>query len=238
MILILASIVDAAAAAFAEEFAVSANVSLMTCRDLAASRIALRHPNFAASTLTIGGREISVREITGIINLLPAVFPEELVFYPPWEQEYQAAEFHALLTFLLSNIDRPVINRPAAGSLAGPIVNPVAWYHLAWRAGIRVSSISIDTTDFINPFAASLVSATAFEVSCLGGSILSPSETAADHDTLALSRLANVEYLRAVYEKAANGNPELVMIRTVPDLSSDATRRALIDFFARQPERA
>jgi len=237
VILILASIVDAAAAAFAEEFAVAASVSLMTCRDLAASRIALHHPNFAASTLTIGGREVSVREIGGIINLLPAVFPEELFFYPPWEQEYQAAEFHALLTFLLSSIDAPVINRPAGGSLAGPFVNPVAWYHVAWRAGIPLSSISIDTTDFVNPFAAS-VSATAFEVSCLGGRILLPSETAADRDTLTLSRLANVEYLRAVYEKTANGNPELAMIRTVPDLSSAVTRRALIDFFARQSKRA
>jgi hypothetical protein len=237
MILVLASIVDAPAAAFAEEFAVEANVSLMTCRDLAASRIELRHPNFAASTLTIGGKQISVREINGIINLLPAIFPEELFFYPPEEQEYQAAEFHALLTFLLSASDRPVINRPAGGSLAGPFVNPLAWYHVARRAGVPLCSIGIDTDDFVNPFAAP-VSATAFEVSCLGGSILSPSATVADRHTVALSLLAKVEYLRAVYERTANGNPELAMVRTVPDLSSAATRRALIDFFAQQSARA
>jgi hypothetical protein len=236
MILILASIVDAAAAAFAEEFAAAASVSLMTCRDLAASRIALRHPDFAVSTLTIGGKQISVREISGIINLLPAVFPEELFFYPPEEQEYQAAEFHALLTFLLSGIDGPVINRPTGGSLAGPFLNPLAWYHVARRAGVPLCSISIDTDDFVNPFAVP-VSATAFEVSCLGGSILSPSGTAADRNTLALSSVANVEYLRAVYERTANGNLELAMIRTVPDLSSAATRRALMDFFAQQFKR-
>lgn len=233
MILVLASIVDAAAAAFAEEFADAANVSLMTCRDVAASSIALHHPKFVDSTMTIGGREISVREIGGVINLLPAVFPEELFFYPPSEQEYQAAEFHALLTFLLSSIDAPVVNRPAGGSLSGPFVNPVAWYHVACCAGVPVYSISIDTDDFVNPFTAP-VSATAFEVSCLGGCILSPSGTAADQGTLALSHLANVEYLRAVFDKGANGNPELIMIRTVPDIGSAATRRALIDFFTRQ----
>jgi hypothetical protein len=236
MILILASMVDAAAAAFAREFA-DAGTRSVTCRDLAENKAELRYPGFAASTLEIGGQTISVREITGIINLLPAIFPEELIFYPPEEREYQAAEFHALLTFFLTSIRAPVINRPAAGSLVGPFVNPIAFYHLAQRVGVPASSINIDTDHFVNPFTAPR-SDTAFEVSCLGGRILAPSGTTADLDTLALSRQAKVEYLRAVYDNSGNGRPELVMVHTVPDVQRVATRRALIDFFARDCGRA
>jgi len=234
MILILASIVDAAAAAFAREFADTVRSSVVTCRDLAENKTILRYPDFAASTVEIGGRPISVCEIAGIVNLLPAVFPEELTFYPSEEREYQAAEFYALLTFFLSSVRAPVINRPAAGGLVGGFVNPIAWYHLAQRVGVPVSSINVDTDDFVKPFIA-FQSATVFEVSCLHGRILAPSGTAADLDTVELARHAKVEYLRAVYENTGSGRPELAMVHTIPDLHSAATRRALIDFFARDP---
>jgi hypothetical protein len=237
MILILASIVDAAATLFAKEYADAAALSVLTCRDLAENRLVLRYPDFAASTLEIGGRVVCVDEIAGVINVLPAVFPQELVFYPPEEQEYQAAEFHALLTFFLASIRSPVINRPAAGSLAGPYVNPLSWHHLAQRLGIPVSSINVDTDNFVNPLTRPR-SAAAFEVSCLAGRILAPSGTEADRHILALSRHAKVEYLRAVFEKTGSGSPELAMVRTVPDLGNAATRRALIDFFAQDSGRA
>jgi hypothetical protein len=229
--LILASIVDAAASTFARELADTATSRVLTCRDLAENRLVVRHPDFAASTLTVGDREISIDEISGVLNLLPAVFPEELIFYPPEEQDYQAAEFHALLTFLLNRLACPVVNRPAGGSLAGAFVSPLSWRHLAWRAGIPAAPLDVDTDDVAIPFRPPR-SSTAVEVRCLAGRVLAPSGTAADHYSLLLARHAGTDYLRALYDNAGGGAPELVMVSTVPDLGNIDERRALIELFA------
>src|SRR5258708_1980427 len=112
MILVLASIGDESADAFAHEFPAD-TAAVFTCFNLAGERSSLPHPAFSDSTITAGGRKIGVGEIEGVINLLPAVFPGELVFYAPEEREYQAAEFHALLVFFLSSLKCPVLNRPS-----------------------------------------------------------------------------------------------------------------------------
>ena len=229
MILVLASLADRDAVAFAKEFADAAAISVLTCRDLAENRTVLRYPDFASSTLTVGGRKITIDEIEGVINVLPAVFPEELVFFPPEEREYQAAEFHALLTFFLSGLPCPVVNRPAAGCLSGPYVNPIGWYHLAQRMGIPVSPIRLDTENFVNPFAVS-AEKPVIAVTCLGDRVIAPSGTAADRDTIALSRQAKVDYLTALYTASEAGRPELAAVRAVPDLRDGVTRRALIDY--------
>jgi len=229
VILVLASLADRDAVAFAKEFADAAAISVLTCRDLAENRTVLRYPDFASSTLTVDCRKIAIGEIEGVINVLPAVFPEELVFFPPEEREYQAAEFHALLTFFLSGLPCPVVNRPAAGCLSGPYVNPIGWYHLAQRMGIPVSPIRLDTENFVNPFAVS-AEKPVIAVTCLGDRVIAPSGTAADRDTIALSRQAKVDYLTALYTASEAGRPELAAVRAVPDLRDGVTRRALIDY--------
>jgi hypothetical protein len=229
VILVLASLADQDAVAFAKEFADAAAISVLTCRDLAEDHTVLRYPDFASSTLTIDCRKIAIGEIEGVINVLPAVFPEELVFFPPEEREYQAAEFHALLTFLLSSLPCPVVNRPAAGSLSGPCLNPIGWYHLAQGLGIPVSPIQLDTDNFNNPFAARRADPT-IAVTCLGDRVITESGTTGDRDTIALSRQAKVDYLTALYTASKAGRPELAAVRAVPDLRDMVIRRALIDY--------
>jgi len=232
MLLVLASIVDAAAAAFAEQLADAAAVSVITCRDLAEHATNLRFPGFEASSLTVRGQVLPVATITGVINLLPAVFPGELVFYPPEEQEYQASEFHALLAFFLTALAVPVVNRASALSLNGPFANPLGWHHLARDLGLPVAAIRLDSDHFINPFAVP-AGAEAVEASCLGGQLIAPSGGAAGAHTLALARAARVEYLRAVYLPAARGRVRFLSAHVAPDLRHAATRQALWDYFAR-----
>jgi hypothetical protein len=234
MILVLASIVDEAAVAFARELANVASASVLTCRDLAEERTVLRHPDFHASSLSVGAAEFPVARIDGVINLLPVVFPDELFFYPPEERQYQASEFHALLTFLLSALSCPVLNRPTPSALCGPYANFMGWHHLASRMGIAVSPMRLDTDDLAQPFTARRAGS-GFEVSCLGERLICASGTAADQNTVALARRAKVEYLRATYENREQGLPRLVSASAVPDIRSAATRRALVNFFERSP---
>jgi hypothetical protein len=231
MILVLAGIVDEAAASFARELASEAAVSLVTCADLASAPLNVRHPDFEASTITVRGDTISVRELAGVVNLLPAVVPHELIFYDEAEREYQAAEIHALLTFFLSSLACPVINRPTAASLTGPFLNPLGWRPLARSSGVALAGLDVRSDVFANPF---LVPSgcEAIEVACLGNRLIRPSGTVADAHTLTLARRGGVEYLRAVYARDANGDVRYLTAHTTPDVKSAATRAALADYFA------
>jgi hypothetical protein len=225
VILVVASRASDAAAAFAGE----CGGLLLTCRDLAERPLVVHHPSFERSTLGAGGRQVEVGELTGAVNLLPVVFPEELVSYAPEERAYQAEEFDALLAFLLSALPCPVVNRPAGASLCGRASSVVGWYPLARRLGLPVASIEIDTARFENPFRNGRPRAT---VECLGGAIIASAGTAADRGTLALAAAAGLEYLKAVYDEGPGG-PELFAAHAVPDVTSPRTRSALVEFLGR-----
>jgi hypothetical protein len=231
MILVLSSIIDEAAAAFARELASDATASLITCTDLACAALNLHHPTFDASTITVTGETISVGRLAGVVNLLPVVLPDELIFYDEAEREYQAAEIHALLTFFLSSLPCPVINRATATSLTGPFHNPLGWRQLARSLGIAVSRIAMRSDAFANPFTVP-ADGGSIEVECLGNRVIAPSGTVADAQTLTLARHGGVEYLRAVYVRDASGDVRYLTAHTTPDVKSPPTRGAIADYFA------
>ncbi|HEY7392539.1 MAG TPA: hypothetical protein VH640_28725 [Bryobacteraceae bacterium] len=231
MILVLASAVNEDARTFASELSSVTAASVLTCRDLAEEPSDFRYPDFQASSLTVRGRKIAVQEIEGLVNLLPVVLPDELFFYPPEEREYQAAEFHALLTFFLSALACPVVNRPSPQSLNGPCSSAIAWRCFAKREGLAVAPIKLDTDDTRHFFDARRPEQI-IEVSCLGGRLIDSSGTDADWTTVELARKAKVEYLRAVFEDCGE-SPRLLTASGIPDVRNAATRRALAGYFGR-----
>jgi len=233
MILVLASIVDEAAAAFASELGSATVASLLTCADLASAPLNLHHPNFEASTITVGGEAISVGLLTGVVNVLPVILPDEILFYDEAEREYQAAEMHALLTFFLTRVACPVINRATATSLTGPFLNPFGWRQLARSLGIAVANLQMRSDPSVNPFAVPAGS-DSVEVACLGSRVIVTSNTLADERTIALAQRAGVEYLRVVYLRDGNDDLRYLTAHTIPDLSSAPTRAEIAEYFARR----
>ena len=231
MILVLAEGADRAAVAFADDLAGVTAASLFTCRDLAEQPFALRHPDLDGSALTAGGRTIPLADLRGVINLLPAVLPGELLFYPPEERDYQSAELHALLTALLSILPCRVVNRATPAGLTGPFNNPLGWHHLARRLSIPTAPLTIDSAAFVNPFTPPAGSERT-EVGYLAGSLFAPSGTEADRHTVALARAAGAEYLRATYIWL-DGRLALHSAGTVPDVRDPTGHRALIELLAR-----
>lgn len=229
MILVLARIADRAAVTFAGDLAGVTAAALFTCRDLAEQPLALHHPDPQRSVLTAGGRTIPLSAVRGVVNLLPTVLPEDLSFYPPEERDYQAAELHALLTALLSALPCRVVNRATPAGLTSPFNDPLGWHRLARRLGIPTAHLAIDSDAFVNPFVAP-PGTDRIEVSCLDGSVITPSGTDADRHTETLARVAGVEYLRAFYA-LPDGEPALHSAGTIPDIRHPATRRALIELF-------
>lgn len=235
MVLVLASILDEPVVDFARELASHTAASLVTCADLASAPLNLCYPNFDASTITVSGNSVSVGRLAGVVNLLPVVLPREISFYDEAEREYQAAEMHALLTFFLSSLACPVINRATAMSLTGPFFNPFGWRQLAHSLGMPLAKIEMRSDAFVNPFAL-LAANKSIEVTCLGQRVIVPSNTMADEQTLALAQHGGVEHLRATYLRSENGDLRYLTAHTIPDLNSAPTRSAIADYFAaRQP---
>jgi hypothetical protein len=229
MILVVASAVDDAAVKFAEEIAPTTVASVVTCKSLALESSALRFPDHLSSTITAGGRSIAMKDVRCILNLLPAVFPEELFFYSEEEREYQAAEFHALLTFLLTAVTCPVINRPTSMSLSGPFPNPLAWYHLAHRLSIPVVAVGFSSDESVNPFArrhpAALV-----EASYLNGKTIAV-EPVAEGYTRTIAECTGIQYLRTTFVRCSS-ELQLASVSTVPNLRDKTTRNALIEYIS------
>jgi len=225
MILVVCSVVDDAAVKLAEEIRSFAAASVLTCRDLAMSKCALRCPDVVASEINLHGHRVMANEIRGAVNLLPAVFPDELYFYPDSEREYQAAEFHALLTFFLAALPCPVVNRPTATSLVGPYSSRSAWLHVASNLTIPVAEVRLSSEDWANSQVMQ-APGSPIEVVCLHGAVLSGSGPPAEY-ACRLAAAAGVEYLRASFVRNDVG-AALFSVSTVPNLRDAATRDGLI----------
>jgi hypothetical protein len=230
MILVFASIVDENAAMLVDCLAARSAVSLMTCAELAAAPLHLCHPNFSDSVITVSGRPVGVGRLAGVVNLLPVVFPGELIFYDGAERDYQAAEFHALLTFFLSSLACPVINRATATSLTGPFHNPLGWRLLARSIGLATMPVTTRSDTFTNPFSAPANGAITAE--CLGSRVIASSDTEADAQVLTLARQAGVEYLRATFVRDSGQVLRCLTAHTIPDVKSALTCAAIADYFS------
>jgi hypothetical protein len=233
MILVACSVVDDAAAKLVEEIRGFAAASVFTCRDLALSKCSIRCPNVADSRLTLEGRNVAAGGIVGVINLMPAVFPDELYFFPETEREYQAAEFHALLTFFLGALPCPVVNRPTAASLTAPYAGKAGWIHVARKLGIPVADLRLDSANWAMLDAKKQPGELA-EATCLHGEVISGSTPWA----IGACRLASavgVEYLRASFSKHGDGHA-LLAVNTVPDIRQKATRNGLLQLCRRWAE--
>lgn len=173
--------------------------------------------------VTVAGNAVPVTAIRAVVNALPAVMPGSLAVYEAEEREYQAAELHAWLAYFLSALSCPVLNRPSPLSLGGPVLNPLGWLHLARAAGIPVSPVEVSSQD--PPTAPAAPGSERVEVIWVNGMSV---RTAAEEYTAALARSCGLAYLNAWYDDDESGNPRLAGARSVPDLASEPTRRALI----------
>jgi len=232
MILVVCSVVDDSAARLAQEICGFTSAAALTCRDLALAKCAIRCPETSTSVITVDGSNVRAGELRGVLNLLPAVFPDELYFYPDAEQEYQASEFHALLTFLLAALPCPVVNRPTTMSLTGPYSGRTAWYHVAKSVGVPVADVRLNSDEWAKPAPAN---GTLTEVAWLQGQMVGAEEAVTSHYMRRICAAVSVEYLRATFVWR-DGKPALFSASTLPNLRDAATRNALVQLSRRWAE--
>jgi len=199
---------------------------VVTLEDLAAGPSMLVDPGFERSELTVAGRRVAARDLKGVINLVPTVLPGLLTFYAEEEREYQAAELHAWLSFFLSSLACPVVNRPTAVSLTGPALSALSWLRIARGAGIATAPFTLDSRDVGRSIRRPVEDGD--DVLCIAGSVVRPEGSRAEESASALARASGVVYLRAWFD----ADSRLLGASSVPDLRPEPTRRALAAYLA------
>jgi hypothetical protein len=137
VLLIVASAFDREAPLLARRWS-AAEATVLRGADLSASGWQLHLERDRPDLLCVGGRTIASSDVRGVLTLLPAIVPQELVQIVPADRKYVAGEMTAFLRYWLSTLPCPVLNPPTTTSLSGPAWRPEQWLHLAARIGVPV----------------------------------------------------------------------------------------------------
>jgi hypothetical protein len=145
-----------------------------------------------ASIAVIGGRKITVEEVTCVVTFLPSVPELELPHIAPADRAYVAAEMTAFLLSWLSTLRCPVVNRPSPTCLSGPYWRPEQWAYVASRVGMRVQPVHRRVAF---PAGAAPAVTEGITVAVVGERCLGQADTAVMTGARRLAQAANVELL-------------------------------------------
>lgn len=223
MIVILASEIDVDARKLADDFSEQAAV-VLTPADLCTPGWKLTFHNPESDWIVAGGRPIRCTEIKGVLTLLPAVSPRELVHLVGADREYAASEMTALLTYWLSGLACPMLNRPTAACLSGP-----AWRANHWRKA--ASECGLPVADHLGISDCAKRDGRIAHVTVVGNRTIARGNRFLGAGVRALAQAAGVECLEATFDMSEEV-PRLLSGSTFPRLSSSAVRRAVVNHFA------
>jgi len=208
------------------------NAVLLTCEDLSVP--GWRHYVAApgASVAVIGGREVPLEEITGVVSCLPSVSELELLHIVPADRAYVAAEMTAFLLSWLSALSCPVVNQPSPTCLSGPYWRPEQWAYFAAQAGMRVQAVQRRIAFARESIPAPQEGVT---VTVVGERCIGQVDDTIMTWAVRLARVAEVEML-AVRFSGPEPDATFLGADPRPDLTSQETADAVIEHMAEKGE--
>lgn len=117
-----------------------ADARLLTARDLSHPGWVVTEPPGRGSVV-VAGERMPCHRVRGVLVRAEAIGPSDLPWIAREDRAYCAAEVTAFLTWWLTGLPVPVVNRPTPRSLVGPGWPPPAWHLLAHRLGIRTTGV-------------------------------------------------------------------------------------------------
>jgi|SRR5579863_7910605 len=184
---------------------------VLTCGDLCRPGWCYR-PGRPGGTAVVDGESVDVAELEGVLTRLPAAMPNELREIDPNDRQYVASEMTACLVAWLSELECPVLNRPAPWSLMGPPWAPERWTLEAGRLGIPVveaRSVVADLPAAAPPAAGSPAADSGRDlttVTVVGRRVIGDTTEIHGEAALRLAGAAKVQLLR-VHFSAEEGRP-------------------------------
>lgn len=99
---------------------------------------------YSGVTLKAHGTLDSV-SITGLVNRVDFLPDAHLATVNATDRTYIQQELLAIWSSWISALPCPVLNRPTAISIAGPLYHPAIWHHYAAAVGLPVAQMIYDT---------------------------------------------------------------------------------------------
>jgi hypothetical protein len=108
--------------------------------DLSMGGWSYRPGNIKIGRFMACGSPAETGDLTGVLTRMACVFESELSHIRPADRNYVASEMTALLLSWLTELPVPVINRPTATCLCGPLWSQERWLRVAASLGIPVAA--------------------------------------------------------------------------------------------------
>lgn len=204
-------------------------VALLTCEDLSIPGWRYYLAAAGTSVAVIGGREVALGEITGVVTCLPGVSELELLHIVPADRPYVAAEMTAFLLAWLSTLSCPVVNRPSPTCLSGPYWRPEQWAYVASRIGMRVQPVHRRIAFAGGPTPPAVPES--ITVTVVGDRCLGHVDTTVMTGARRLAKAANVEVL-TVWVSGSGPDATFLGANPWPDLTSQETADAILEYVA------
>jgi hypothetical protein len=216
MIVILASRWDEHAHTLAQRWG-PAGARLMTPRDLSRPGWRLHTSETAAAqTAVIAGEPVPHHQITAVLNRLPGIMEDELAHIFPSERAYITSEMEAFLTFWLTRLTCPVLNRAQPNCLVGPAWSLEKWACLAAQSGIPVQPLHLPTPPDAVPATNT--------VTVVGAQSFGDSDGNLHAHALRLAAAAQLQLLEVRFTQAHFSG-----INLIPDLLDDTIAEAVLE---------
>ncbi len=226
MILIIASELNTVAQDAAAEWPGGPAI-VLTPRDLCTRGWRIDLGAFDESQIVPGGSIYPVRDVMGVVTLLPYVMDYELFAIEEPERKYAASEITAFLFYFLSRLECPVLNRPTAHCLTGPSWRPEQWNVACRRAGIHAKPLRRQQA--LQPTTGKVVNVSTC-ISVVGSKCVGETRAAFRSSAMELARLARVDFL-TVRLAGEDEEQTLHSVELVPDLRDGLILEAVQNHF-------
>jgi hypothetical protein len=212
-----------------------ADVMVMRPADLSAGGWRYTPGDVRGGRFTVAGRSVPVADVDGVLTRMACVFEADLGHIIPADRAYVAAEMTAvLLAWLteLSELSVPVLNRPTATCLCGPLWPAERWLGAAAALGHSVvpavRAVRLGCTPESSPPATAGFAATATRpLTVVNGICFGAPSTRCADTALRLARLAGCRLLTVHVANTRTGHA-ICGADPWPDLSDPAVAGAVL----------
>jgi hypothetical protein len=226
VLVVLANSHDQIAPAIAANW--GSDAAVVTPRDLSRSGWQWRLPPSSAHIAVIGGRQVPVAGIEGVLTRASAVYPEDLEHVATEDRPYVSAEMTAFLLAWLTGLACPVLNRPQPDCLCGPAWRRERWVRLAGI--LEIPALPMRRHAGAVPAETFVPEAGLFEMIVVGDRCFPESPSCLAAHARRLSQLSGAALLR-LWFTGSEPHSRFVGASTLPDLSSPECSRAVLDLF-------
>ena len=233
MVLIITNIIDENAPVLLKKFP-AGEATLITSRELSNTLLSINVSHFENLRIRIDGNELSVKDIKGVITLIPSIMPQELIHIEKKDRNYVCSEMNAFLIYFLSELKCIKVNEPSCNCLSGFNYDMVYWSYLAESLSIPVFPYRLKnnhlTVSYFNNNCKTI------RMAGVGKEINNANDNDCCRYFSALKSKIDLSYLSASFITEDEKHYRLANVSTLPDITLPSMQDAIVNYFLNEAQ--